>query len=102
MSQYIMSNSVGIAKSESKFKHLISVAFLIFITPLIVHSQSYELFVSSRNTASVKYYDGTTGAYKGEFVPPNSGGLSSTQEVAFGLDGHLYVSGRGNTAIKKI
>jgi len=64
-------------------------------------AQSYELFVSSRNTSSVKKYDGATGAYLGNFVPDSSGGLSATQEVVFGPDGHLYVSGRENTAVKK-
>ena len=60
-----------------------------------------DLFVSSRNTNSVKRYDGETGAYLGDFVASGAGGLRATQEVAFGLDGHLYVSGRGNTAILK-
>ena len=60
-----------------------------------------DLFVSSRNTNSVKRYNGETGAYLGDFVQPRAGGLSATQEVAFGPDGHLYVSGRGNAAILK-
>lgn len=60
-----------------------------------------DLFVSSRNTNSVKRYDGHTGAYLGDFVKPNAGGLNATQEVLFGLDGHLLVSGRGNRHILK-
>ncbi|RIK52892.1 hypothetical protein DCC62_32670, partial [candidate division KSB1 bacterium] len=60
-----------------------------------------DLFVSSRNTNSVKRYDGQTGAYLGDFVKPNAGGLNATQEVLFGLDGHLLVSGRGNRHILK-
>ncbi|MEN8144459.1 MAG: NHL repeat-containing protein [Gemmatimonadota bacterium] len=58
-----------------------------------------DLFVSSRNTNSVKRFDGATGEYLGDFVAPGSGGLSATQEVAFGPDGNLYVSGRGNPQI---
>lgn len=60
-----------------------------------------DLFVSSRNTNSVKRYDGQTGAYLGDFVKPNAGGLNLTQEVLFGLDGHLLASGRGNGHILK-
>ena len=101
MKYYLLSNSTKILKLNSNVNFLLIAAFLIFVTPIIARSQSYELFVSSRNTSSVKYFDGATGAFKGDFVSESSGGLSSTQEVAFGLDGHLYVSGRGNTAIKK-
>lgn len=54
---------------------------------------SFDLFVSSQNTNSVKRYNGVSGAYLGNFVAPGSGGLSATQEVKFGLDGHLYVTG---------
>lgn len=68
---------------------------------LYAQTASLDLFVSSRNTNSVKRYDGETGAYLGDFVKPGSGGLSVTQEVLFGLDGHLLVSGRGNKYILK-
>jgi streptogramin lyase len=64
-------------------------------------SASYDLFVSSRNTSSVKKFNGQTGTFIGDFVPTGSGGLNQTQEVAFGNDGNLYVSGRGDTAILK-
>jgi sugar lactone lactonase YvrE len=60
---------------------------------------SVELFVSSRNSNSVKRFDGMTGAYLGDFVATGSGGLSMTQEVRFGPDGSLYVSGRGDTSL---
>ena len=49
----------------------------------------------------MKKYDGATGAYLGDFIPDSSGGLSATQEVRFGPDGHLYVSGRENSTVKK-
>lgn len=62
---------------------------------------SPDLFISSRNTSSVKRYDGTTGAYIDDFVKTGSGGLSSTQEIMFGFDGNLLVTGRGNSAILK-
>lgn len=60
-----------------------------------------DLYVSSRNTNSVKLYNGATGAYLGNFVAPGTGGLLAPQEVAFGYDGHLLVSARGNNAILK-
>lgn len=60
-----------------------------------------DLFVSSRNTHSVKRYDGQTGVYLGDFVKPGAGGLNAPQEVLFGFDGHLLVSGRGNRHILK-
>ena len=49
----------------------------------------------------MKSYDGETGQYLGDFVPEGVGGLSLTQEVLIGPDGHFYVSGRGNNAILK-
>ncbi|MBL7740632.1 MAG: hypothetical protein JNK14_15550 [Chitinophagaceae bacterium] len=56
-------------------------------------SGNLDLFVSSQNTNSVKRYNGVTGAYMGNFVLPGSGGLIAPQEVAWGPDGHLYVTG---------
>ncbi len=53
----------------------------------------YDLFVASQNTNSVKRYNGITGAFMGDFVSSGSGGLNAPQEVAWGPDGHLYVTG---------
>ena len=83
--------------------------FALFVTPTLINSgeniyaqtSTYDLFVSSRNTHSIKLFDGATGDPKGDFVSARTGNLNTTQEVAFGYDGHLYVSGRGNSAIKK-
>ena len=41
---------------------------------------------------SVMRFDGTSGAYKGEFVTPGSGGLLDPIGMAWGPDGHLYVA----------
>ncbi|KAB2847184.1 MAG: T9SS type A sorting domain-containing protein [Melioribacteraceae bacterium] len=60
-----------------------------------------EMFVGSRNTHSVKRFNGETGEYIDDFIKPSSGGLSYTQDLAFGPDGNLYVSGRGNQSILK-
>lgn len=71
-------------------KILIALMVVLFGGSTDLFAQTYELFVSSRNTSSVKKYDGATGAYLGDFVTSGSGGLSSTQEIAFGPDGLLY------------
>ena len=70
---------------------------LIHPAPSLGQSGRFDILVSSRSTNSVKRYDAETGAYLGDFVAPGSGGLSTTQEVLFGPDGHLYVSGRATT-----
>jgi sugar lactone lactonase YvrE len=41
---------------------------------------------------SIMRFDGTTGAYEGEFVTPGSGGLLSPRGMAWGPDGNLYVA----------
>ncbi len=60
-----------------------------------------QVFVSGRNSNSVRLYDDATGALVKVFVSPGSGGLSLPQEVRWHPDGYLLVTGRGNTAIKK-
>ncbi len=51
-----------------------------------------DLYVVSRLTDSVKRYDGTTGAYLGDFVVSGSGGLSEALGLTFGPDGNVYVA----------
>lgn len=65
------------------------------------HATAQQVFVSSRNTNSVKQYNFATGAFIGDFIPPGSGGLSLPQEVVWHPAGWLLVTGRGNTAVKK-
>ncbi len=72
---------------------------LVFSVLLVAQSVNIELFVSSRNTNSVKRFNGETGEYLDDFVIAGSGGLSAPQEVRFGTDGNLLVSGRGDTHI---
>lgn len=59
----------------------------------------YEMLVSSRNTNSVKRFNGLTGEYIDDFVTPGSGGLNTTQDIKTGPEGNILVSGRGNTNI---
>jgi WD40 repeat protein len=75
-------------------------AVLIF-TWLIGPTRAQSVFVSSRNSHTIKHYDLATGNYLGDFVAQGSGGLSFPQEVLWHPDGFLLVTGRGNTAIKK-
>jgi DNA-binding beta-propeller fold protein YncE len=59
----------------------------------------YEMLVSSRNTNSVKKFNGLTGDYVDDFVYTGSGGLSITQDIKIGPEGNILVSGRGNTGV---
>ncbi|MBV6440625.1 MAG: T9SS C-terminal target domain-containing protein [Haliscomenobacteraceae bacterium CHB4] len=65
------------------------------------YADAQQVFVSSRNTNSVKHYDLATGNFLGDFITAGSGGLSFPQEVVWHPDGFLLVTGRGNTAVKK-
>jgi len=61
----------------------------------------FDLYVSNRTANAVELFDGVTFEHIKRFVSSGSGGLNFTQEVRFGLDGNLYVSGINNTTIKK-
>ncbi|MBK8922554.1 MAG: NHL repeat-containing protein [Saprospirales bacterium] len=52
--------------------------------------QGYDVFISSRNTATIKRFDAFTGQYKGEFGKEQIGG--EAQDVAIGPDGMLYAT----------
>ncbi len=64
-----------------------------------ISSATLDLFVSSEGTSSVKRYDGTTGAYLGDFIASGSGGLDRPQGLTFGPDGNLYVSSINSGAV---
>lgn len=51
------------------------------------------------NGASIRRYDGQTGAFIDTFVPPGSGGLSKASRELFGPDGNLYVSSLGSDSV---
>lgn len=71
----------------------------VVILTAVASAADRDLLVSSRNTHSIKRYDGSTGAYVGEFVTAGSGGLSFPQDIEFLPDGSVLVSGRGNSAL---
>jgi hypothetical protein len=54
-----------------------------------------DLYVASARNSNVLRFDGTTGAFLGEFVPAGSGGLSHALGITFGREGDLYVASGG-------
>lgn len=58
-----------------------------------------DLLVSAASANGVMRFDGETGAYKGFFVQPGSGGLANPQGIRFGPDGNLYVSSAGSNNV---
>lgn len=59
-----------------------------------------DLYVASGGaTDTVLRYDGQTGAFIDTFVTDGSGGLNQPASLAFGSDGHLYVSSAATDSI---
>lgn len=72
----------------------------VFVTYFCVFAGvNGDLFVSAAGANSVMRFDETTGAFLGNFVAPNSGGLADPQGIAFGPDGHLYVASHGSNNV---
>lgn len=71
-------------------------AFVVFgltlLIPALTQGAVLDLYVSSINDNSVKRYNGTTGAFVDNFVPTQSGGLTTPTGQLFGPDGNFYVS----------
>lgn len=81
------------------FMTLIVLVSIIPINTLLAQTAEYETLVSSRNTHSVKRFNGETGAYIDDFIAAGSGGLNTTQDLVMTNDGNILVSGRGNTKV---
>lgn len=56
--------------------------------------------MNSRGTNAVYLYD-QNGLFLDDFIPSNSGGLVTPEDVLFHPDGSMLVTGSGNTAIKR-
>lgn len=79
-------------------KHIFFSFLSLLLLPISGYTQ-YDIFISSRNTGTVKRYDAQTGKYKGEFGKEQI--INETQEVAIGPDGMLYVTSLRNKQILK-
>ncbi len=59
-----------------------------------------DMLVGGYFDNTVRRFDGTTGASKGNFVAPGAGGLSGPTGFAFGPDGNFYIASIFNGVIK--
>lgn len=61
-----------------------------------------NLFVGLGDLPRILEFDGTSGAFVGEFVGPSTpGGLTNCRAIAFGPDGNLYVNSAANHRVLK-
>jgi YVTN family beta-propeller protein len=60
-----------------------------------------DLLVGNVTDSSIKRFNGSTGAYVGDFVPAGSGGLSGPTFFVFGPDRNLYVSSCTTANVKE-
>lgn len=73
---------------------------ILIATAQFANAQS-DLLVTDSVHHSIKRYDGTTGAYEGDFVAAGSGGLNDPFGITYGSDGSLYVASEGTRQILK-
>jgi sugar lactone lactonase YvrE len=65
----------------------------------LVFGPDGDLFVSSAETSEVKRYDGTTGAFEGDFITAGLGGLEEAEGMAFSSNGNLFVASELGNAV---
>ncbi len=98
-----------IKQSDLVFAKKMAAIFAFFLSlltlesPILAQNQSSGpfMFVSSNKTNSIKRFNAETGAFIDDFIAAGSGGLGKPQEIIFGPDGHIYVTGFNNSQIKK-
>ena len=89
--------------SMSKFLPICLLALLTLPSclPPSPYEDGFNILVSSRNTNSVKMYDGKTGEFLGDWVDPKENGLVAPQQLSLAPGGYVLISGRGNNALMK-
>ena len=65
----------------------------------LVFGPDGDLFVSSAETSEVNRYDGTTGAFEGDFVTAGLGGIDVAEGMAFSPNGNLLVASELGNAV---
>ncbi|MCB0726156.1 MAG: T9SS type A sorting domain-containing protein [Ignavibacteriae bacterium] len=81
------------------FSFLILLSNISFTPDLFAYAEGYEMLVTSRNTHSIKRFNGTTGEFIDDFIAAGAGGLNSVIDIDEAPDGNIIVSGRGNTSL---
>jgi DNA-binding beta-propeller fold protein YncE len=67
----------------------------------LVFGSDDHLYVADADNNRVRRFDGQSGAFMDDFVPPGYGGLNHAEDVLFGLDGNLYVTSHYTDSILK-
>lgn len=80
-------------------KTLLLLSFTTWVATTIAQT-TLQVLVNSRATHSIQKYD-ANGNYLGDFITPNSGGLSAPEDIVFHPDGTVLVTGANNAAIKR-
>jgi DNA-binding beta-propeller fold protein YncE len=70
----------------------LSIPTQLVFGPSVEDVGQLDLYVVSSGTDNILRYDGTSGAFLGEFVASGSGGLQGPVTMTFGPDGDLYVA----------
>jgi DNA-binding beta-propeller fold protein YncE len=78
----------------------VSISILLLYSMIGFAQESFEIYVNSRGTHSVKKYD-ETGNYLEDFIPAGSGGLSNPEDILFHPDGSVLITGFSNQFIKR-
>ena len=74
--------------------------FMVFYANLSIAQESFEVYVNSRGTHSIKKYD-QGGNYLEDFISPGAGGLSNPEDILFHPDGSVLITGLSNQFIKR-
>ena len=79
---------------------IITVLLSLTILSTSYTQNSFEVYVNSRGTHSIKKYD-EEGNYLGDFISSGSGGLTNPEDILFHPNGNIIVTGFSNQFIKE-